>query len=434
MFPKHDERESAGPRVPPVSPSAAELLKGGRPSVDRNPHASATGNVPFSLGNRPALTGIRAIGVSLVLIFHSNFSTLPGSWVALALFFVLSGFLITAMLADEHQKTGRISLGRFYSRRAVRLLPPLILTVALLGIYAALVHVSDAAHRVWGDSAAALFYFSDYRQAFEHNPLYSGFLTQTWSLAIEEQYYLIWAALLLLALKASRRRIAYVLASAGIVACTVNRIHIVLGAHPYTIHTADRVYYAFDTRADALFLGCLLGLLATGGHLQNWRPWAARTLAVSAVVSTAVMAWIVLSISLGDRSLPLVWLPVSQIASAVIITYFIVLPRGLGTRAMGLPLLVVVGNMSYTIYLIHWPIFVALSPSTTGMSYWVLDPLRMAIVIPLAAASWYLMEKPLTRWRRRRLDPSRPTQPPASSPAHRPVATDDSSATLLSNG
>jgi peptidoglycan/LPS O-acetylase OafA/YrhL len=94
-------------------------------------------------------------------------------------FFVLSGFPITTMLAGEHQWTGRISLGRFYSRRAVRLLPPpLFLTVALLPIHASLVHVQDAPQRVAGDCAAALFYYADYRQAFEHNPLYSGYLTQ----------------------------------------------------------------------------------------------------------------------------------------------------------------------------------------------------------------------------------------------------------------
>ena len=249
----------------------------------------------FSLGNRPALTGIRAVGVSLVLIFHSNFQTLPGSWVVLGVFFVLSGFLITSMLATENQRTGRISLSKFYSRRAVRLLPPLFLTIALLAIYASIVHVTDAAQRIWGDSAAAMFYYADYRQAFEHNPLYSGYLTQCWSLAVEEQFYLIWAALLLVALKFGRRRIAYAMACVGIIACTANRLHIVLDAHPWTIYTADRTYYAFDTRADALFVGCLLGLIATGGHLDGWKPMTRRALSAAALVSTCVMAWIIVS-------------------------------------------------------------------------------------------------------------------------------------------
>ena len=153
----------------------------------------------------------------------------------------------------------------------MRLLPPLALTIALLAIYASLVHVADPSQRVWGDSAAALFY-SDYRQAFEHNPFLSGFLTQCWSLAVEEQFYLIWAALLVVALKFGKRRMAYALAISGIVLSAANRTHIVLAAPHWTLGVGDRTYYAFDTRADALFLGCLLGLIATGGHLEDWSP------------------------------------------------------------------------------------------------------------------------------------------------------------------
>ena len=388
-----NEEHSVTPVIPAESPGADR--------VDASTGPTTTdAAVPFKLGNRPALTGIRAIALTLVLIFHSNFSTLPGSWVSLDLFFVLSGFLITTMLATENQRTGRISLSKFYIRRGARLLPPLFLTVALLGIYASLVYVADASQRVWGDSAAALFYYADYRQAFEHNPLYSGFLTQCWSLAVEEQFYLIWAALLLVALKFGHRRLGYVLAVTGIVVCAANRVHLVLDAHPWTIAVADRVYYAFDTRADALFLGCLLGLIATGGHLDGWRPWVKRLFSALTVVATAVMVWIIFTVTLGERSLPLVWLPVSTVASAIIIVYFIIHPRGLGTRVVGVSALVLVGEMSYTIYLIHWPIFVAISPSTTHWSYLQADIVRMAIVIPLAAASWYLMEKPLTKWRR----------------------------------
>jgi peptidoglycan/LPS O-acetylase OafA/YrhL len=359
----------------------------------------------FSLGNRPALTGIRAVCLAAVLVFHSNFETLPGSWAALGVFFVLSGFLITTMLATESNRTGRVSLGRFYSRRAVRLLPPLCITVALLAIYAALVNVANASQRIWDDSAAALFYYADYRQAFENNPLYGGYLTQCWSLAVEEQFYLIWAVLLVVALKFGRRKVGYALAIVGIAICTANRLYIVLSAPHWNIYVADRTYFAFDTRGDALFLGCLLGLIATGNHLENWKPAAKRVLVVAALASTAVMIWIVFNIDLYSRSLPLVWVPVSEVASLLIIMYFIIHPKGVGTKLMGISALVLLGNMSYTIYLLHWPVFVALSPSTTHWSYWQLDAVRIAIVMILALASWYLMEKPLTKWRRRELDP-----------------------------
>jgi peptidoglycan/LPS O-acetylase OafA/YrhL len=348
--------------------------------------------------------------------------------VALGVFFVLSGFLITSMLALEHDRTRRISLSKFYSRRAVRLLPPLFLTVALLALYAAIVPVWNAANRLWGDSAAALFYFADYRSAFGHEPAL-GFLAQCWSLAVEEQFYLIWAALLLVALRFWSRRIAYALAITGIVVCTANRMWIVFGAQHWNSYVAGRAYYGFDTRGEALFLGCLMGLIATGGHLENWKPWAKRALVWLALASTAAMIWIILTVTLAARSLPLVWLPVSEIASAVIIVYFVVHPKGLGTRAMSISVLVLVGEMSYTIYLIHWPIYVAISPYTVRWSYWVMMAARMAIIVPLALASWYLMERPLRRWRRSTLDPTRTKAPTELStvPAPtdmRPVSVD----------
>jgi len=375
--------------------------------ADAHPPASPPpdARAPFRLGNRPALTGIRAVGVTLVLIFHSNFRTLPGSWVALGVFFVLSGFLITAMLAGEHQRTGRISMSKFYSRRAVRLLPPLVLAVALLALYAAIVPVGHASTRLWGDSAAALFYVSDYRSAFGHEP-FLGYFSQCWSLAVEEQFYLIWAALFVVALKYGNRRVAYVLTIAGMAGAVVNRVAIVLGAAHWNSYVSGRVYYGFDTRADALFLGCFCGLLATGGHFDHWATWGKRTLSVAALASTAVMIWIIVSVGLSARSLPLWWLPVSEVASAVIIVYFVVRPEGLGTRAMGLPLLVLVGEMSYTIYIIHWPVYVAtgvFSPTELKWSYWPAELTRLAIIFAIAAASWYLMERPLTRWRRRAL-------------------------------
>ena len=111
------------------------------------PPTTSTRRRGFSLGNRPPLTGVRALALFTVLIYHSNFHTLPGTWVALQIFFVLSGFLITAMLSAEGKRNDRISLRNFYERRAARLLPPLLLTVGLLAIYASIVHVADAAER-----------------------------------------------------------------------------------------------------------------------------------------------------------------------------------------------------------------------------------------------------------------------------------------------
>ena len=174
-----------------LPPPAGSVDSSGPPPLasEQSPRAAApvadTGGTTirpkFRLGNRPPLTGFRAFALTTVLVYHSNFKTWPGSWIAIQMFFVLSGFLITAMLASEGDRNGRVSLKGFYSRRAARLLPPLVLTIVLLAIYASFVHVADASQRLWGDSAAALFYYADYRQALGHQPFF-GYLAQTWSL------------------------------------------------------------------------------------------------------------------------------------------------------------------------------------------------------------------------------------------------------------
>ena len=205
--------------------------------------------------------------------------------------------------------------------------------------------------------------------------------------------------------KFGRRRIAYALAFTGVVLCWANRVRIVLAAPHWTLSVAERAYYAFDTRADALFLGCLLGLIATGDHLEGWKPTTKRTVSVAALLSAIIMIWILFTVNVESLSLPLLWIPVSEIASLIIITYFIVQPTGLGTRAIGVYALVLIGNMTYTIYLVHWPVFVAISPSTVGWPFWLIEVVRIAIVVPIVVASWYLVEKPLMQWRRK-LDPS----------------------------
>jgi len=166
------------------------------------------------------------------------------------------------------------------------------------------------------------------------------------------------------------------------------------------------------------------GLLATGDHLQDWKPWALRATSAAALLSTAVIVWVMLSVGLGARSLPLWWLPITELASAVVIVYLVVRPAGWGTRALGLPILVLVGNMSYTIYIIHWPVYVATGPfSKTDLpwSYWPAELFRLAIIFGLAAASWYLLERPLMRWRRRTLAPA-PAPATEEAPAAEPAA------------
>ncbi len=320
----------------------------------------------FRLGNRPPLTGFRAFALTTVLVYHSNFHTWPGSWIAIQMFFVLSGFLITAMLAAEGDRNGRVSLKSFYARRAARLLPPLLLTIGLILIYAAFVHVAQASTRVWGDSFAALFYYADYRQAFGHEPFF-GYLAQTWSLSIEEQFYVIWSVLIVTSVALRKRALAYAFATAGLVLSIGDRLWQAYSAPHFNDVVFTRVYYAFDTRADALFLGCLLGLLATDGYLSDWGRWGKQLLGAAAVASVAFLIWILYNAPLFQERMVVFWIPATTVASALIIVHFVINSKGIGARFVGLGVFVFLGDLTYTLYLVHWPVYLAIQPNGTHL-------------------------------------------------------------------
>jgi peptidoglycan/LPS O-acetylase OafA/YrhL len=382
------------------SPARATIAVDGSPASALAAADGSPAPAEFRLGNRPPLTGIRAFLVGAVLVYHANFQAFPGQWAAIQMFFVLSGFLITVILDREGKRNGRISLKSFYSRRVARLYPPLLLVVAGLAIYVAFVHVANVSQRVWGDSAAALFYYADYRQAFGHAPFF-GFLAQTWSLSIEEQFYIIWSVLMVVAVAIHRRRLAYVFAAVGLLLSVADRLYLLLRAPHFTGAVFARTYYAFDSRADAILLGCLLGLLASDGYLTNWPRWARRALTVAAAVSTAAMVWILLYAPLNREGL-LVWqLPACSLGCAVIIVYLVICPTGLGSKFVGLGVFVFLGDLSYTLYIVHFPVYLALQPDGTHWGFWPTQAARTAIMFAIAIASWFLMEKPLMAWRQR---------------------------------
>jgi len=304
------------------------------------------------------------------------------------------------MLAAEGDRNGRVSLRSFYARRAARLLPPLLLTIGLILVYAEFVHVAEASTRVWGDSFAALFYYADYRQAFGHEPFF-GYLAQTWSLSIEEQFYVIWSVLIVTSVALRKRALAYAFATAGLVFSIADRLWQTYTAPHFNDVVFTRIYYAFDTRADALFLGCLLGLLATDGYLSNWsRRWR-QLLGAAAVASVAFLIWILYNAPLFQERLVVFWIPATTVASALIIVHFVINSRGVGARFVGLGVFVFLGDLTYTLYLVHWPVYLAIQPNGTHWSYWPTELLRLAVIFTIAIASWFLMEKPLMRWRQR---------------------------------
>ena len=163
---------------------------------------TARRNAPPRLGYQPSLDGLRAISVMVVILYHAGVSWLQGGFLGVEVFFVVSGFLITALLVDERHHSGGISLRQFWLRRARRLLPALYLLLAVVSLSALIVY-RDAAGRMGGDVIAALFYVSNWWQIFLKESYFAQagrppLLRHLWSLAVEEQFYLLFPPMLVL--------------------------------------------------------------------------------------------------------------------------------------------------------------------------------------------------------------------------------------------
>lgn len=213
---------------------------------------------------QPALDGVRACAVLAVLLFHGGVAALPGGFLGVDAFFVLSGFLITSLLLAERSSTGRTDLVAFWGRRARRLLPALLLVLATVAVVSRWLLPPTELPALRLDSLAAVAYLANWRMMFRGGDYFAATgapspLQHTWSLGIEEQFYLIWPLVFLAAVVVARGRrirlILLVIALAGAVASAL------ASALLYSPVNVDRDYYGTDTRAVALLVGCGLAVL-----------------------------------------------------------------------------------------------------------------------------------------------------------------------------
>ena len=337
----------------------------------------------------PELDGLRGIAITSVIVHHQLAPiSLTGGFLGVDLFFVLSGFLITSLLLAEFSEANKISLRNFYMRRLLRLGPALTLYL-VASLLLAFQTQSLSAIRQLKLIAIAVFYLTNWRMAFGWDSALDP-TAITWSLSIEEQFYLVWPLLLTLclALKLGRRFIAggLTLVILGIV---VHRFALLEGGADLT-----RLYYGSDTRADALLVGCIFGVLKSKKIQLRNKFW----LNTAALVSALALGFLIVTSHFGDLFLYRGGFTAIAVLSGVLIyTAANTPPRALSI-ALKFPPLVWLGHISYGLYLWHW--LVVREVSLDSLGRWETTA-KLGLSLGIAATSFYFFEKPINRLKTR---------------------------------
>jgi peptidoglycan/LPS O-acetylase OafA/YrhL len=341
---------------------------------------------------------VRALAVLAVMGFHEGASELSGGFLGVDVFFVLSGFLITDLLATQYDRAGRLNLKDFWSRRARRLLPALALMLVVVTAAATVIEPGQGTS-LRPALLAAVTYTSNWYQILHHVSYFAALglftapppLDHLWSLAIEEQFYLIWPLLLWLLifrLNGRRARVTATLILAALSALAM--------ALEYSPGDPSLVYYGTDTHAFALLIGAALALAFPLATVMSLPTAQVRRLDAAGVVGLVLLAWAAGHFSGNDRAV----YPFGLILAAVGAAGLVAAAAGTGVIAAmtSLPPLRWVGIRSYGIYLWHWPV-IALAGAITGpgpTSAW-LWLIEAGVSIALACASWEFVERPILR-------------------------------------
>jgi peptidoglycan/LPS O-acetylase OafA/YrhL len=340
------------------------------------------------------LDGLRAVAVLAVVFYHLNVGWASGGLLGVGVFFVLSGYLITDLLLAERERTGTVALGRFWLRRARRLLPALWVMLVVVTLWIAFLAPAQLGE-LRGALLAALLYVSNWWYAFQHVSYFASFgppspLGHLWSLAVEEQFYVLWPLLLVLALRfLPRRELLIGLAVLGAVASAwAMAVMFQPGSDP------TRVYEGTDTRAFQLLIGAALAVALPSRRLTAPIP-ALRRRAFDAmgVIGLAVIVAMVMSSNEYQPFLYRGGMVVLAFATVAVIAA-LVHPSTLLSRALGAEPLRWIGTRSYGIYLWHYPIIVLTTPVDGGTAPW-LAVLQVGATLGVAELSWRFVEQPI---------------------------------------
>jgi peptidoglycan/LPS O-acetylase OafA/YrhL len=346
----------------------------------------------------PAIDGLRAVAVTAVIFYHLGFQWIPGGFLGVDLFFVISGYVITRLLLDSIERSGGLDLRGFYKARARRLLPPLLFMIVVTTFYIS-IWAQDSVKRFLTDTPFSLsgsmnwwlvFKEQDYFEAIGRPPL----LQHTWSLAVESQFYLVWPVLLLLILKRFGKKVIPIAALA--IALFSGTALFLVSLQLDASSSVSHIYFGTDTHSIGLFLGAAL---AVSWIPQNFKSEVSKK-AQNFIDFIGVfgLVGILGSFLLINESSPTAYkiaFPLAAIFGAAIITS-IVHPASRFAPILQNRVLLWIGERSYAIYLWHWVVFQITRPRVDidGQD-WALIALRILVVLALADISLKLVELPI---------------------------------------
>jgi peptidoglycan/LPS O-acetylase OafA/YrhL len=339
----------------------------------------------------PALDGLRGVAVFAVLCYHGALGWMRGGFLGVSTFFTLSGFLIAGLVHDEIRSTGRFDFRRFWSRRVRRLLPAALLTLAGIVIFRGAFGAISYG-RLRGDVLAALGYIENWWLVHTHQTYGSIFATASpvqhfWSLAIEEQFYVVFP-IVCYALHRVLRRANLIAAAFGLFAV----VSLFAGAWLTRSGDVTRAYYGADTRAAELLVGVTLAYVVTIGETR--RSWWVRLASDSAgLVSLGALVVLWSRMDLGSTFLFRGGLALNAVCTAVVVGAC--LQSGLVAAMLSFGPFRLLGRISYGVYLVHWPIFLWLTSARLGMNGPALFVVRSTVTIVVAAVLFVLVEYPI---------------------------------------
>jgi peptidoglycan/LPS O-acetylase OafA/YrhL len=416
-----------------VSPPPATTSTAGPAPIERMspspaaPDPDAPNEQP-SLSYIPALDGLRASAVLGVMAYHGGIPWLPAGFLGVDAFFVLSGFLITSLLISEWRQRGRVRLAVFWARRARRLLPALLLLLAFVVLYAAFVTPAGTYPGLRLDALSTLFYVANWHFILSGTNYFSqtglpSLLTHTWSLAVEEQFYLIWPLVVLGVFKFTGR--LWVLLTVSVVGALASAVEMALLFH----HGAGttRLYYGTDTHGQCLLVGAAvaagLALFADRRRTIVSRPrgsapggdprwavssqWAHRLLSIlgaAGAVAAGLLWW---RFSYTGSFLWNGGFLVAALATAAVLVCVVCAQGSWVASIFSFAPLRYLGRVSYGLYLWHFPLFQWIDGERTGLGGYALFGARFGATLAVATVSFYVVERPirqgefLRQWRAR---------------------------------